>query len=246
MTTARDITSEIRELAARFNVLYYNLFGWGEKAFNWNSWRGVPVRKCPEDLWRLQDIIFRTQPDLIIETGVAHGGSTLWLADVCQMLGKGQVVACDIALGGVHELVHNHRRVTLIEGSSTSVWVESAMRERALGSNRRTHGKRVMVVLDSDHRKTHVLDELRIYGELVTPGCYMVVEDTNLNNNPAHASFGPGPHEALQEYLETHGHFWRRDLEIERSLLTFNPGGYLVKETIPCSLPGDQVDFPGR
>jgi len=213
----------VREIATRFNVLYYNMFGSGERAFNWHEWRGVPVLKTPEDLWRYQKIIFETKPDVIIETGAAHGGSALWFADVCELVGNGLVIACDVELGAIRDSVRQHPRISLVEGSSTSSVVVEQIRQQI------RVGERVMVSLDSDHRVAHVLEEMRIYGELVSPGCYMVIEDTNLNGNPVQPMFGPGPREALEEFLRTRSEHWRQDREIERSLLTFNPGGYLVK-----------------
>lgn len=223
MSTAVDLRREVDEIATRFHVLYYNMFGWGDHAFNWNQWRGVPVRKPPEDLWRYQQIIFATRPDFIVECGVAYGGSTLWFADVCEIMGHGQVVATDVALGGVSDLVRTHPRVSLIEGDSTSR--EIFEKVQALVAD----GKRVMVSLDSDHHAPHVLTEMRLYGTLVSVGCYMVVEDSNVNGHPVFPAHGPGPYEAIEEFLQTEHGSWRMDREIERSLLTFNPGGFLVK-----------------
>lgn len=85
-----------------------------------------------------------------------------------------------------------------------------------------------MVILDSDHSKKHVLNELEIYSSLVTPGCYLVIEDTNINGHPVFKDFGPGPMEAAAEFLEKNSH-WKIDSNCERLLLTFNPNGYLVK-----------------
>jgi cephalosporin hydroxylase len=86
-----------------------------------------------------------------------------------------------------------------------------------------------MLILDSDHRKDHVLQELRLLAPLVTPGCYLVVEDTNMNGNPVVPRFGPGPREALQEYLAEVPGMWEVDRHRERMLMTFNPGGYLKR-----------------
>jgi cephalosporin hydroxylase len=84
-----------------------------------------------------------------------------------------------------------------------------------------------MVILDSDHRRDHVLCELRLFGPLVTPGCYLICEDTNINGHPVYPTFGPGPSEALQEYLREAGPLWTVDDHRERLLVTFNPRGYL-------------------
>jgi cephalosporin hydroxylase len=89
-------------------------------------------------------------------------------------------------------------------------------------------GKRTMAILDSDHSERHVLEELRLYSQLVTPGCYLICEDTNINGHPVLPSFGPGPHEALEQFLrESAG--WLVDRDCERLLVTFNPSGYLLR-----------------
>jgi cephalosporin hydroxylase len=222
MTTTKSVVEEVNEIATRFHIVYYNNFGWGVRAFNWNEWRGVPVRKPPEDLWRYQQIIHSTRPDVIIETGVAYGGSALWFADVCELEHRGRVIACDVGLGGVKDVARNHPRIRFIEGDSTSIDVVRQIRAQIHAN------ERVMVSLDSDHHAVHVLEEMKIYGEFVSPGCYMVVEDTNLNGNPVQPQFGPGPRDAVEDFLQTHNG-WRQDREIERSLLTFNPGGFLVR-----------------
>jgi cephalosporin hydroxylase len=179
----------------------------------------VPALKCPLDLWIYQEIVARTRPDVILETGVHCGGSTLYLASICDLLGHGRVVACDITLASVQPTVWHHPRVTLLEGSSTSQHVLEPMRAAA-------SGKRTMVILDSDHSCNHVLSELREYGPLVSEGCYLICEDTNVNGHPSLPEHGPGPFEAVELYLaEASG--WDIDHDCERLLVTFNPKGYL-------------------
>jgi cephalosporin hydroxylase len=111
-----------------------------------------------------------------------------------------------------------HPRITYLGGSSTSPEIIRRMSEEASGT--------VMVILDSDHSRGHVLNELTAYSPLVTPGSFIVVEDTNLNGHPAAPGFGPGPMEAVQEFLGTHPEF-RVDREYEKFFMTFNPHGYL-------------------
>lgn len=203
-----------------FNVLYYT----GRHStplYQTTNWLGVPAYKCPADLFVYQEIITATAPEVIIETGVNFGGSTLYLANLCDLRGAGEVVAVDITLEKVREEVRNHPRVTLLEGSSTSPEIAARIADRC-------SGRRTMVLLDSDHSAPHVLEEMRLYGPLVTPGCYMIVEDTNVNGHPVFADFGPGPMEAVQQFLaETGG--WEIDRHAERLLVTFNPSGYLRK-----------------
>ena len=113
-----------------------------------------------------------------------------------------------------------HPRVTYLTGSSTSPEILSEVKRRIGESGR------VMVILDSDHKKDHVLDELRLYAPLVSKGSYLIVEDTNVNGRPVFKDFGPGPGEAVDEFMKGRSDF-QVDASRERFFLTFNPGGYL-------------------
>jgi cephalosporin hydroxylase len=217
--SARKLTDAY--VIERFNYLYYHGVG-GPIPFTTTSWLGVNALKCPADMWIYQEILHRTRPDIIVECGVRFGGSTFYLAHLCDLIGKGRVIGCDITLALVHEKVKAHARITLLEGSST---------DPATVANiaRQCEGKRTMVILDSDHSEKHVSNELRAYAPLVSKGCYLVVEDTNVNGHPANPSHGPGPYEAVQKFLATNSEF-RADQNCERLLVTFNPSGYLLKE----------------
>jgi cephalosporin hydroxylase len=133
---------------------------------------------------------------------------------------SGQILAVDISLAEVHQQVRSHPRVELVEMSSTAPEFARLARERAAG-------RRTMVILDSDHSRDHVLGELRLHAPLVSPGCYLICEDTNINGHPVFEDFGPGPYEALQEYLAESPGKWTVDASRERLLVTFNPGGYV-------------------
>ncbi len=208
------------EVIHNFHRLYYDGLG-GAPPQKRISFLGVETVKCPLDLWIYQEILHRTRPEIIVECGVFRGGTTLYLGSMCDLLGLGEVVACDITLQHVHPRARAHRRVSLLEGSSTdpSVYAEIA---------RRCQGRRTMVILDSDHSESHVAAELRLYGPLVSPGCYLVCEDTNVNGHPVYPGFGPGPYEAVQRFLaENEG--WRVDTDCEKLLVSFNPSGYLLR-----------------
>ena len=217
----QSLSDSEQTLVDQFNRLYYD--GPNNKPlFTTTTWLGVPTYKCPTDVWVYQEILYRTKPDVILETGVFHGGSTLYLASLCDLLGHGQVVACDISLGKVFPQVISHPRIQLFESSSVDLQFIEKLKTMC-------EGKRVMVILDSDHTEKHVSEELRLYSQLVTPGCYLICEDTNVNGHPSFPTFGPGPYEAVQKFLsETKG--WKVDRECERLLVTFNPSGYLVKQ----------------
>jgi cephalosporin hydroxylase len=185
------------------------------------DWLGVPALKCPMDLWVYQEILFRSRPEVIVETGVKHGGSALYLASVCDLIGEGRIVSVDITLTNLAPSVRKHPRIELLEGSSTATEIYQTIEARC--KNRRT-----MVILDSDHTAQHVQEELRLYAPLVTPGCYLICEDTNINGHPVFPSFGPGPYEAVQEFLSANRN-WQVDKECEKLLVTFNPSGYLKR-----------------
>jgi len=199
-----------------FHRLFYDTH---DTTWKQTFWLGVTVRKCAFDLWSYQEILVDTRPDLIVETGTYLGGSAFYLAGICDLLGHGKIVTVDISAPPGRP---RHRRITYLQGSSTDPGIVVRVARRA-----RT-AKRVMVVLDSNHSRDHVLRELEAYGPLVTPGCYLVVEDTNVNGNPVLPDHGPGPMEAVEEFLATTDAF-EVDRSRENRLLTFNPGGYLKR-----------------
>ena len=201
-----------------FNRLYYDGPD-GANLFWTTTFLGVHTLKAPTDLWIYQEIIYRTAPEVIVECGVCQGGTTLYLATLSDILGQGEIVACDITLAGVQPRVREHPRVTLIEGSSTDPAIVAQVATRC-------RGRRTMVILDSDHSEAHVAAELRAYAPLVTPGCYLICEDTNVNGHPVLPGHGPGPFEAVAKFL-AHNPGWHTDPTCERLLLTFNPSGYL-------------------
>lgn len=204
------------ETVQRFVSLYHQL---RDQTLGRTRWLGVSVVKSPTDLVILQEIIAETRPNLIIETGVLAGGSTYYLATLLDLIGiDGKVIGVDVDLSAVSPYIADHPRVELIEGSSTDPAVVATLRERA-------EGRRVMVDLDSDHRAEHVEGELRALAPLVTPHCYLVVEDTWMGRT-VRFDEGPGPAEALDAWL-AEGQPFEVDRWRERLLLTGMAGGYL-------------------
>lgn len=197
-----------------FHKLYYSKKNqtWGD-----TCWLGFPVLKCPLDLWMYQQILFETRPDLIIETGTWLGGSALYLASICELMDHGRVVTIDIEPNPTRP---NHPRIIYLSGSSTSSELLRKI-EGHLGGNDRT-----LVILDSDHHKDHVLTELRLYSQWVSVNSYLIVEDTNLNGHPVEPTFGPGPKEAVIQFLAENTNF-EIDIRRESFLVTANAGGYL-------------------
>lgn len=186
------------------------------------KWLGVMILKNPMDLFVYQEILFETKPDTIIECGTAAGGSALYLASMCDLMGKGKVITIDIV--GCDD-APKHPRITYLRGSSISPEIIEEVKKLCEG--------KVMAILDSDHRKDHVLKEIEVYAPMVSPGNYLVVEDTCINYDPMYVSNGPGPREAVEEFMETSKDFVI-DTEREKLLSTFNPGGYLRKTPECC------------
>jgi cephalosporin hydroxylase len=192
-----------------------------DAADTWRSatYRGVTIWKNPLDLWLYQEIVHALRPDLIVETGTAFGGSALYLADLCELVGTGRVITIDVGdrAGGVE-----HPRLTKIRGSSA----DAAIRREvdALVPDPAT----TLVILDADHTRDHVLAELRLWADLVSAGSYLIVEDTNLNGHPVYPDFGPGPWEAVDAFLAESNEFAIDDT-MHRFLMTWNRRGFLKR-----------------
>jgi cephalosporin hydroxylase len=203
-------------ITRRFHRMYYYV---RRRTWRNTRWLGVPTFKCPLDLWIYQELLHDVRPDLVIETGTAHGGSALYLGCLLDILDHGRVVSVDL---DEWEGRREHPRVTYVQGSSTAPEVVERVRAMVGPEDR------VMVILDSDHSRDHVLEELRAYGPLVSRGSYCVVEDSNVGGHPVFTEFGPGPMEAIEAYLKETDAF-EIDREREKFFLTFNPSGYLKR-----------------
>ena len=207
-----------KSIVDQFHRLYYDSSMFAKTWCN-TFWFGIPITKCPLDLWIYQEIIFEVKPDIIVECGTENGGGALFLASMCDLVNNGKVLTIDIK---DKEGRPEHGRITYLLGSSTSKEIVEKVRS-LVGKD-----DRIMVILDSDHSKQHVLNELRIYSKFVTKGSYLIVEDTNINGHPVYTDFGPGPMEAVTEFLEENKDFVT-DKSKEKLYLTFNPNGYLKK-----------------
>jgi cephalosporin hydroxylase len=203
-----------RAIASAYHrLIYYN----PSRTWSGTRWLGHEIRKLPLDVWIYQELIHAVRPALIIETGTRFGGSAMLMAHLCDLLGHGEVVTIDVAAVAQPE----HPRVTYIDGSSTDPAVVERVRSMVDGGP-------VMVILDSDHRESHVRDEIAAYADLVTPGSYLIVEDTNTGGNPVHNVAVPdrGPLAPVRELLARDSRF-EADEACERFFVTLNPTGYL-------------------
>ncbi len=182
--------------------------GWNQHYHYTFTWLGRPALQLPEDLIRLQEVIWELKPDLIIETGVAMGGSLLFYATLCHAIGKGQVVGIDIDLRPHNrKLLEEHLlapHITLIDGSSTDPATLSQIPTQP--------DQTIFIILDSNHSKDHVLKELELYSQLVTPGSYLVVADgfkKQLVDVPRGKELWGwnNPLAAIEQFLATHPEF---------------------------------------
>ena len=156
--------------------------GWNQKYSYTFSWLGRPIIQLPEDMVRTQEVIYRVKPDVIFETGVAHGGSLIYYASLCKVLGRGRVVGIDIEIRPHNrKAIESHELasyITLIEGSSTAPEVVAKVKQQL------KPGETALVLLDSNHTKAHVLAELEAYHDLVSPGSYIVATDGIMKDLP--------------------------------------------------------------
>ena len=206
------------EVVRKFHELYYRR--WTEQnADTINlSWFGHELLKCPLDLWVYQELLVRTRPDFVVETGTYCGGSALYFAMLLDQLGHGRVITIDIDEKPNRP---EQSRITYVTGSSVEPEVINRVREE-VGDGR------AMVVLDSAHQAPHVYEELVAYSALVRVDDYLIVEDTNVNGHPVNPEFGPGPMEAVEKFLAESDEFVS-DRCCERFLMTLYPRGYLKR-----------------
>jgi cephalosporin hydroxylase len=196
------------------------------------TWLGRPIIQYPQDIVAMQELIWETRPDVIVETGVAHGGSLILYASLLQMLGEqGRVLGIDIDIREHNrQAIETHpmgRFIDLLEGSSVSEEILLQVREYVADK------QRVLVVLDSNHTHEHVLEELRLYSPLVSRGSYIVVFDTVVEDLPADTSgdrpWAPGnnPKTAVHEFLRNNDSFEIDTRIQDKLLLTVAPDGFL-------------------
>lgn len=189
-------------------------------------WLGIRTTQNPNDVWIIQEIISEVRPDYIVETGTAAGGSAaIWSLVQHQVNASGRVITIDIHDSVDRQTLPQALRdhVDFVIGSSVDPKVVAAISEKV-------RGKRVLVLLDSNHSRSHVLRELEAYSPLVEVGSYVIVQDTNINGHPVFNgdALGPGPMEAVEEFLAANPQF-QADTSREKLLFTMHPRGYLKR-----------------
>lgn len=203
--------------------------GWDTKYVYGFTWLGRPIIQLPEDLIRLQEVIYRVKPDVIVETGVAHGGSLIFYASLCKAMEKGRVIGVDLQIRPhnrsaieAHEL---SSFITLIEGDSIDSSIVEQVKAQVQPS------ETAIVLLDSNHSKAHVLAELNAYASLVTPGSYIVAMDGIMEDVVGAPRTQPdwswnNPRQAAHEFVAAHPEF-----EIEEPAFLFNEGNISERVT---------------
>lgn len=210
--------------------------GWNQKHLYTFTWMGRPIIQLPDDLVRVQEVLHRLQPDVVVETGVAHGGSLVFYASLFEALGRGRVVGVDVEVRPHNrKAIEAHplaRRITLVEGDSTAP--ATVERVRSLVKP----GERCIVFLDSNHTKAHVLRELEAYHALVSPGAYIVACDGILADCDDVPRGKPdwawdNPFEAAKDFAQAHPEFvlepppWAFNESLIAEAVTHHPGGWL-------------------
>jgi cephalosporin hydroxylase len=189
---------------------YWLKVGWNQKYPYVFSWLGRPVIQIPEDMIRTQEVIYQVKPDVIVETGVAHGGSLIYYASLCKVMGKGRVIGVDIEIRPHNrQAIEAHELfpfITLIEGSSIDPAIVQQVKSLL------KPGETVMVILDSNHTKAHVLAELELYHKLVSPGSYIVATDGSMQDlydvpRGKVEWQWDNPTAAAREFVQTHPEF---------------------------------------
>ena len=198
------------------------LIALGEKRLlNTITWLGIHMNKLPNDAFIMQEIIYEVNPDYIIETGTGFGGSSLFFASILKLMNNnGSVITIDVK---EYKEKFESTNIIYMHGSSVSLEIMNKLDLLIKGKN-----KKVLVLLDSEHKKNHVLQELNFYSRLVSVGSYLIVEDTVNNGNPIIWKRGEGPLEAVEEFLKTNDNFIP-DISRERLIMTCNPKGWLKK-----------------
>jgi len=197
--------------------------GWNQRYVYSFSWMGRPIIQLPEDMIRTQEVIYRVKPDVIIETGIAHGGSLIYYASLCKAMEKGRIIGVDLEIRPHNrKAVEEHEmfdRITMIEGSSTDPSIVAQVKSLVKPD------ETVLIILDSNHTKQHVANELNAYHDLVTKGSYIVATDgsmKDLHDVPRGEVDWVWNHPtvAAEEFAEAHS-----DFVIEQPEWPFNESG---------------------
>ena len=221
--------SDLKKAASRFNIESNK----AQYSYNF-SWMGRPIIQYPQDMMAMQEIIWNIQPDLIIETGIAHGGSLIYYASLLELIGKGEVLGIDIDIRQHNRIeIEKHpmfKRIKMIEGSSIDDNIANHIKQIAKDK------EKVIVCLDSNHTHDHVFKELELYAPLVSLNSYIVVFDTIVEDLPEGYfsqkrpwGIGNNPRTAVNKFLKTNKSFIADETIDNKLLISVTPRGYLKR-----------------
>lgn len=219
----------LREAATAFNTESNK----AQYSYNF-SWMGRPIIQYPQDMIAMQELIWEIQPDLIIETGIAHGGSLIYYASLLELIGKGEVLGIDIDIRQHNRVeIEKHpmfKRIKMIEGSAIDESIINEVKNHAAGK------EKIIVCLDSNHTHEHVLEELNLYSPFVSLNSYIVVFDTIVEDLPEGYfsqkrpwGIGNNPKTAVYEFLKKNSNFEIDNLIDNKLLISVAPEGYLKR-----------------
>ncbi len=226
---ANGNNDKLKKAASEFNVLS------NSNRYSYNfSWMGRPIIQYPQDMIAMQEIIWNIKPDLIIETGIAHGGSLIFYASLLELIGNGEVLGIDIDIRQHNRKeIENHsmfKRIKMIQGSSVDEGIAFEVKKHTIGKNK------VIVILDSNHTHDHVFKELELYSPFVTVGSYIVVFDTIVEDLPDGYfeearpwGIGNNPKTAVHKFLSTNPDFVIDKAIDNKLLVSVAPDGYLKR-----------------
>ena len=213
--------------AAELYCTEYHKWYYNTRVFDTTTFLGVKCQKSVSDMWNYQEILWALKPSLVVEFGTLYGGSALFFSSLLQAIHPhSRVLTVDVAHHLVAEATRTSPHIEMLTASSIDPRVNERIRQL-----REAYPGPVFAILDSAHRKTHVLDELLHMREVLRRGDYLIVEDGNINGHPVLPGWGEGPLEAVLEYQARHPGDYVRDLQRERKFgFTFAPQGFLIRQ----------------
>jgi cephalosporin hydroxylase len=214
-----------QQLIDKFHNLVYKSLAWDK-----TKWLGVHAQQNPNDVWAIQEIFSELKPDFVVEAGTNNGGGALVWASLLSFINpKAKVITIDIEdkIAEARKVPLFKEKVEFLLGSSVSDGIVNAVKKRVGKS-------KTIVILDSNHAKAHVLKEMMIYGDLVPVGSYLLVQDSNVNGHPTYPEHGPGPWEAVDEFMKAGGKSsggatFEEDRSRELLFFSMHPRGYLKR-----------------
>src|SRR5262245_49434072 len=207
--------------AEEYHKWYFNTMVWKK-----TTWMGVDTWKSVSDMWNYQEILVDLKPSLVVEFGTNQGGSALFLANVMRQIGEPfKVLSVDVTHEPLNPIARRDPDVLFVQSRSNVPAIAEQIR-----SLKNEYPGKIFAILDSDHSMNHVLSEMKLLRPLLSPGDYLLVEDSMLNGHPNLPGWGPGPYEAIEAYEQEFPNDYRHDVERENKFgFTYAPNGFLIR-----------------